>query len=80
MEEARGETFTWNELKENFINDFKFSSWDELLVEARKQIKKFLQLIDNKITTEDQLSQQNSTCNHTRSTKTRHSTRLQLKR
>ena len=28
MEEARGETFTWNELKENFLKEFKFSYHD----------------------------------------------------
>ena len=52
MEKARGETFTWNELKEKFLKDFKFSSQDELLVEASKQIKILLQLTDNNITTE----------------------------
>ena len=43
MEEARGKTFTWKELKENFLKDFTFSTQDELLVEASKQIKTFLQ-------------------------------------
>ena len=37
MEKARGETFTWNELKENFLKDFKFLAKEELLVE--KSIK-----------------------------------------
>ena len=52
MEEARGETFTWNELKENFLKDFKFSSHEKLLVEVSKQIKTFLQPTDNTITIE----------------------------
>ena len=47
MEKSRGETFTWNELKENFLKDFKFSPQDELLVEASKQIKTFLQPTKN---------------------------------
>ena len=36
MEEARGETFLWNELKENFIKDFKFILDDDQLVKATK--------------------------------------------
>ena len=36
MEEARGETFLWNELRENFIKDFNFIPEDEKLVEAMK--------------------------------------------
>ena len=56
MEEERGETFTWNELKENFVNDFKFSPQNELLAEASKHIESFLQPLKNKITTKDRLS------------------------
>ena len=37
MEEARGKAFTWNELKENFLKDFKFLAEEEPLVE--KSIK-----------------------------------------
>ena len=37
MEEGIGEMFTWNELKENFLKDFKFLAKEELLVE--KSIK-----------------------------------------
>ena len=44
MEEARGETFIWQELKENFIKDFRFVLEDETLVEATEQIKTFIQL------------------------------------
>ena len=36
MEEARGETFLWHELRENFIKDFNFIPQDENLVETTK--------------------------------------------
>ena len=42
MEEAWGETFLWNELRENFIKDFSFIPQDENLVETAKQIKAFI--------------------------------------
>ena len=48
MEEARGETFLWHELKENFIKDFNFEPQNENLVETAKQIKEFVQLIEKK--------------------------------
>ena len=48
MEEARGETFIWHELKENFIKDFNFIPQDENLVETAKQIKAFIQPTENK--------------------------------
>ena len=41
MEEERGKTFLWNELRENFIKKFSFIPEDEKLVEATKQIKTF---------------------------------------
>ena len=44
MEEARGETFFWQELKENFIKDFQFIPQNEKLAETAQQIKQFLQL------------------------------------
>ena len=44
MEESRGETFVWNELKEKFTKEFKFIPEDEKLAEATKQIKTFIQL------------------------------------
>ena len=43
MEEARGETFLWHELRENFIKDFNFIPQDQNLVETAKQIKEFIQ-------------------------------------
>ena len=39
MEEARGEKFIWNELKEIFIKDFRFRPEDNKLVEETNQIK-----------------------------------------
>ena len=42
MEEARVETFIWQELKENFIKDFRFILEDDKLVEAIEQIKTFI--------------------------------------
>ena len=43
MEEARGETFLWHELRENFINGFNFIPQNENLVETAQQIKQFIQ-------------------------------------
>ena len=43
MEEAKGETFFWNELKENFIKAFNFIPEDKHLVEPAQQIKHFIQ-------------------------------------
>ena len=48
MEEARGETFLWHELRENFIKDFNFIPQNENLVETTKQIKDFIQPTENK--------------------------------
>ena len=43
----RGETFPWNELRENFIKNFSFISQNEKLVETAKQIKMFIELTRN---------------------------------
>ena len=48
IEEARGETFLWHELKENFIKDLKFIPQNENLVETTKQIKEFIRPTKNK--------------------------------
>ena len=48
MEEARGETFLWHELRENFIKDFNFIPQNKNLVETAKQIKEFIQPTENK--------------------------------
>ena len=47
MEEARGETFQWNKLRENFIKDFNFIPQNEKLVETAKQIKEFIEPTKN---------------------------------
>ena len=76
MEEARGETFMWNELRENFIKDFSFILEDEKLVEATKQIKTFIQLTTNKST--QNKSRPNTTFHNIQSNKIPQLTRLQL--
>ena len=43
MEEARGETFQWNKLRENFIKDFSFILQNEKLAKIVKQIKAFIE-------------------------------------
>ena len=48
MEEARGETFLWHELRENFLKDFNFIPQNEKFVETAKQIKEFIQPTENK--------------------------------
>ena len=47
MEEARGETFQWNELREKFTKDFNFIPQNENLVETAKQIKAFIEMTRN---------------------------------
>ena len=66
MEEARGEKFLWNELRENFIKYFNLILEDEKLVEATKQIKAFVQSTTNKST---QNSRPNAACHNIRSNK-----------
>ena len=66
MEEARGKTFIWNELRENFIKDFNFIPKDKKLLEATKQIKTFIQPTTNKST---QNSQLNAACHNIRKKK-----------
>ena len=48
MEEARGETFLWNELRENFIKYFIFIPQEKMVVETAKQIKAFIEPTGNK--------------------------------
>ena len=72
MEEARGETFLWNELKENFIKDFSFISEDTNIVEATKQIKEFIQPTSNE-STQNKI-QLNTVCYNIRSKKIPQST------
>ena len=68
MEEEQGETFLWNELKENFIKDFKFIPQDDQLVEATKKIKTFIKLTISNSSTRTH-NRPNGSCHHIRSTK-----------
>ena len=77
MEEAKGETFIWNELKENFTKDFKFILEDDKLVEATKQISTFIQLIVHHNSTQN-YNRPKASCNNVWSNKMPQSTRLQL--
>ena len=75
MEEARGETFLWHELRENFIKDFNFIPQNEKLVETTKQIKEFIQPTENKPLTDNQ---QTRKCNNIQTRSKPQSTILQL--
>jgi hypothetical protein len=43
IEEACGHTLNWSDIKENFVQDFKFTPEEERLREATQQIKIFLE-------------------------------------
>ena len=75
MEEARGETFLWHELRENFIKDFNFIPQNENLVETTKQIKEFIQPIENKLLKDNR---QKMNCNNIQTKTIPYLTRLQL--
>ena len=77
MEEAQGETFQWNELRENFIKDFNFIPQNEKLVEFSKQIKAFIESIGNNTLTQnyDRLT---ITCNNIQTKTIPQSIRLQM--
>ena len=77
MEEARGEMFIWNELKENFTKDFKFIPEDDKLVEAMKQIETFIQLNVHHNSTQNN-NRPKASCNNIQSNKIPKSTRLRL--
>ena len=66
MEEARGETFIWQELKENFIKDFRFIPEDDKLVKATKQIKTFIQPTVSHTSTQNH-NQPKESCNNIQS-------------
>ena len=68
MEEVRGETFLSNELKENFIKDFKFIPKDDQLVEATKAIKPFLKMTAINSSTRTH-NRPNGSCHHIQSNK-----------
>ena len=75
IEEARGDTFTWETLRENFIKDFSFTHDDEKLKPIAKQIQQFIgvkssnEMVENNPTKE---------CRHTSTDEIQHSTILQL--
>ena len=75
MEEARGETFLWHELRENFIKYFSFIPQDENLVKIAKQIKAFIELTENKTIKYDRLT---INCNNIQTKTTPQSSRLQM--
>ena len=75
MEEARGETFLWHELKENFIKDFNFIPQNENLVETTKQIKEFIQPTENQPLQDHRKTRK---CNNIHTRSKPQSTRLQL--
>ena len=77
MEEARGETFLWHELRENFIKDFNFIPQNEKLVETAKQIKAFVGLTENRNLKENQ-DRPTINCNNIQTRKIPQSTRLQM--
>ena len=75
MEEARGETFLWPELRENFIKDFNFIPQNENMVETTKEIQEFIQPIENKPIPDNR---QIMDYNNIQTGTIPHSTRLQL--
>ena len=75
MEEDRGKTFVWNELRENFIKDFRFIPKDDKLVEATEQIKPFIQPTIHHTSTENH-NRLKASCNNIRSNRIPQSTRL----
>ena len=74
-EEARGDTFTWKTLRENFIKYFSFIPDNEKLKPAAKQLQQFIgessskEVVGNIPTKE---------CRHILIDEIQHSTRLQL--
>ena len=75
LEEARGDTFTWQTLRENFIKDFSFTPDDEKLKPVAEQIQQFIGAKSSNETVETNLTKE---CRHTSTDEIQHSTRLQL--
>ena len=63
MEEERGETFQWHELRENSIKYFNFIPQNEKLVETTKQIKAFIEPTGNNTLTQN-YGRPKITCNN----------------
>ena len=75
MKEARGETFFWHELKQNFIQDFQFIPQNKQLAGTAHQIKQFLQPTEKQ---PFQDHQQIKDCNKIQTESKSQSTRLHL--
>ena len=75
IEEARGDTFTWQTLRENFIKDFSFTPDDEKLKPVAKQIQQFIGVKSSNETVENNSTKE---CRHMSIDEIQHSTRLQL--
>ena len=75
MEEARGETFLWHELRDNFIKYFSFIPEDKKFVETVKQINEFIEPTKNKTLKHDRST---INCNKKQTKTTPQSTRLQM--
>ena len=75
MEEARGETFFWQDLRENFIKEFQFIPQNDTLAETAQQIKQFLQPTVNQ---PSQTHRQVKDCNNIQTASRPQSTRLHL--
>ena len=63
MEASTGGTFTWQELKDNFIKDFSFFPVEESIKEVIEEIKKFIEPKNNVNMTNDHILLE-STCNN----------------
>ena len=75
IEEARGDTFTWQTLKQNFIKYFSFLPADENMQPVARQIQQFLET-----NTSNEIVENNSTkeCRNILVEELQHSTRLKL--
>ena len=75
IEEARGDTFTWQTLRENFIKDFSFTPNDEKIKPIAKQIQQFIGAKSSNETVENNPTKE---CRHMSTDEIQHSTKLQL--
>ena len=75
IEEARGDTFTWQTLRENFIKDISFTTDNQKLNLVAKQIQQF---IGEKSLSKTVESNPTKECRHMSVNEIQHSTRLQL--
>ena len=77
MEEAQGEKFLWNELREKFIKVFSFIPQNEKLVKTAKQIKAFVGPTENRNLKQNQ-DRLTINCNNIQTETIPQSTRLQV--